>query len=136
MIKLFAKMNPFHRAVARFLITGGVGVGGGEHIASAKCTNLVGESVSSTVKMANNCKSLQSKQLRLLNENKSILRLDLSGSTVPGGGGATAPLPPSPASCGSVSSGFPVYPHILEISLHSIVMHFKRRHLQSTNYHR
>ena len=51
MIKLFVKMNPFHRAVARFLVMGG---GGGEHIASAKYTNLVGESVSSTVKMANN----------------------------------------------------------------------------------
>ena len=67
-------------------------MGGGEHIASAKCTNLVGESVSSTVKMANNCKSLQSKQLRLLNENKSILRLDLYGSTVPGG--QLLPCPP------------------------------------------
>ena len=135
MIKLFAKINPFHRAVARFLVMGDGG--GGEHIASAKGMNLVGGSVSSPMKMANNyCKSLQSKQLSLLNENKSIHRLDLSGSTVLGGGGAIAPLPPSPASYGSVSSGFPVYPHSLEISLHSIVMHFKRRHLQSTNYYR
>ena len=84
MIKLFAKINPFHRAVARFLVMGDGG--GGEHIASAKGMNLVGGSVSSPMKMANNyCKSLQSKQLSLLNENKSIHRLDLSGSTVLGG---------------------------------------------------
>ena len=40
MIKLFAKMNPLHRAIARFLVMGGGG--GGKHIASAKGMNLVG----------------------------------------------------------------------------------------------
>ena len=43
-------MNPFRRAVARFLVTRVAGGGGGEHIASAKGTNLVGGSVSSPMK--------------------------------------------------------------------------------------
>lgn len=132
MIKLFAKMNQFHRAVARFLITGRWGWGG----AHRKC-QMHEPCRGVCILHSENGKQLQVTTIETTksNENKSILRLDLSGSTVPGGG-ATAPLPPSPASYGSVSSGFPVYPHSLEISLHSIVMHFKRRHLQSTNYHR
>ena len=131
MVKLFAKMNPFHRAVARFLIMGRWRWGG----AHCKC-QMHKPCRGVCILHSENGKQLQVTTIKTTksNKNKSILRLDLSGSTVPGG--ATALLPPSPASYGSVSSGFPVYPHSLEISLHSIVMHFKRRHLQSTNYHR
>ena len=47
----------------------------------------------SGMKMANNCKSLQSKWLHESKENKSIHRLDLPGSTGLGGG-SCPPCPP------------------------------------------
>ena len=134
MIKLFAKMNPLHRAIARFLVMGGGG--GGEAYRKCQRHEPCRGSVSSPMKMANNyCKSLQSKQLSLTRTNPSTDLICLAQLFQGGGGGNCSPAP-SPTSYGSVSSGFPVYPHSLEISLHSIVMHFKRRHLQSTNYHR
>ena len=136
MIKLFAKMNPLHRAIARFLVMGGGG-GGGEAYRKCQRHEPCRGSVSSPMKIANKL-LLQVTTIKTTksNENKSIHRLDLSGSTVSGGWGGNCSPAPSPTSYGSVSSGFPVYPHSFEISLHSIVVHFKRRHLQSTNYHR
>ena len=92
MIKLFAKMNPLHRAIARFLVMGGGG--GGEAYRKCQRHEPCRGSVSSPMKMANNyCKSLQSKQLSLTRTNPSTDLICLA-QLFQGGGGATAPLPP------------------------------------------